>query len=418
MDAQQLRDLVGGVVAQFRDDMAAMDAILAQYDLELLPPVPPTIPVTGTNLQTAINAAPDGATLDLLGAVFPQVITIAKPLTLINGGVVAPAANTDTLVTITGAGVALTDFTVTGDDATTKRGISAQGHGLTLTRVRVTNIGRPGTETQALACWNGSHIVADDCTFYAGSIAILFGGNGTAVQNHVPSDCSFTNCIMGRPLSWKTRFGCKTIFEVKNGRNITVSNSLLENNWEEGPQGHAITITPSNYDNNSPLTIAENIEFSNCQILNVNGGAKAIGYSQHHYGTTSTPASPTLRGNNYRFLNNTFVISKAVNGGQGALLTTQCEPLNILFEGNTHTSDGDALMRVNDARIGNGVLFRNNVRLNPGTYGVFSSAANRGAGFHTQFPPSAEQPSGFTGNTMAQPYHSIFRANFPDNLYQ
>jgi hypothetical protein len=242
-------------------------------------------------------------------------------------------------------------------------------------------------------------------------MAVLFGGNGTAVPNHVPAENSFNNCILGRPIEWKGRFGCKTIIEFKNCRNTKVTNCVLENNWQEGPQGHAITITPSNYDGNSPETITENLLFENNRILNVNGGALAIGYGQHHYGSATKPAQPTGRGNNYRFINNYWEISRRLNGGQGALLTTQCEPLNILFEGNTHYGDGDAMVRVNDSRIGNGLIFRNNQRLYAGTYGIFSPMGARGSNFHVQFLESLME-----GNTFVAA-HSSFKANFPTNTY-
>jgi len=369
------------------------------------------IQVTGDNLRAAISAAPAGSILDLMGKTFPQYIDIDKPLTLVNGGIVAPLPNTNDMVTITGDDVKLRDFTVYGDQATTKNGIVANGKGLDMVRVRVHDIGRPGQETHALVCWNGSHITADDCTFHGGSMAVLFGGNGTAVPNHVPAENHFNNCILGRPIEWKGRFASKTIVEFKNCRNTKFTNCTLENNWQEGPQGHAITITASNYDGRSPLTVTENLTFDNCRILNVNGGVYAIGHGQHHYDMTLDPLEPTLRGNNYQFLNCYWEISKARNGGQGALFTTGYEPLNVLFEGNTHYGDGSAMMRIVDRRLGNGVVFRNNPRLQAGTYGVFGPLGSRGTNYNVQMLDSPMDGNTFVGAD------SIFKRNFPSNTF-
>lgn len=365
----------------------------------------PVINVEG-DLQSAINAASnDGVILDLLGREHTRSIVINKPITLRNGSVRA-SININDLVNITGDNVKLLNFRAIGDGATTKNGIVANGRFLELDNVEVLDIGRPGQETHALITWNGSDIIARNSTFYGGSMAVMAGGAGTTTPNHVPSNISIDNCKLGRPLSWKGRFGCKTIIELKNARNVTVRNSTLENNWQEGPQGHAITLTPSNYDGRSPETTVENVLFDNNRILNVNGGVLAIGYSQHQ------AERPTLHGRNYRFINNEWLISKGINGGQGALVTLGWEPLDVLFEGNSITSDGDALIRVQDSKIVENFTFRNNPRvITPGTYGVFSPVGIRGIGWRTQFINGLIEGNVFTNA------HSIFRANFPLNSY-
>lgn len=362
----------------------------------------PVIPVEG-DLQAAINAASnDGVILDLLGREHvTSTIKIPKTITLRNGSTRA-LPNTNDMFAITGDGVKFEQFKITGD-GTTKNGISANGDTLTLEDTDVLNIGRPGIESHALVTWDGKNITVRGGSLQGGSMAFLSGGTTSSIPNHVPSNILFENVKMIRPLEWKGKYGSKTIMEFKNARNVVVRNCILENNWHEGPQGHAITITPSNH--NNPETIVENVLYENCKIIGVNGGVSALGYSQH-------ADKPTLRGNNYRFVSCEWSIRKSVYGGQGALVTFAQEPLDVQFINNLIDSDGDGLIRCNDSKIIENFKFINNPRVvTPGTYGIVSPLGHRGASWATQFKGGE-----MTGNTFTGA-HSTFRANFPLNTY-
>lgn len=387
------------ILASIEDRLNILRAVT---QLESDPVGIPVIPVEG-DLQAAINAASeDGVILDLLGREHvTSTIKIPKTITLRNGSTRA-LPNTNDMFAITGNGVKFEQFKMTGD-GTTKNGISANGDGLLLEDTHVLNIGRPGIESHALVTWDGQNITVRNSTLQGGSMAFLSGGTASSKPNFVPNNFLFDNVNMARPLEFKGKYGSKTIMEYKNARNVVVRNCLLENNWHEGPQGHAITITPSNH--NNPETIVENILYEGNRIIGVNGGVQANGYSQHL-------DKPTLRGNNYRFINNEWLIRKSVYGGHGALVTFGLEPLDVMFVDNKIDSDGDGLIRCNDSKVIENFKFLNNPRIvTPGTYGIVSPLGHRGASWDVQFKGGE-----MTGNTFTGA-HSIFRSKFPLNTY-
>lgn len=156
----------------------------------------------------------------------------------------------------------------------------------------------------------------------------------------------------------------------------------------------------------SPETTVEDVLIEHNTIQNVGSGVNILGFSQHQ------PTNPTQRGHNFRFLRNTFVLSRAKFGGHGSLMQLGWEPADILWEDNTVTQDGDAFIRAADSKPITGFVFRRNSVNKPGTYGVFTPLGSRGARFLNVFPSGVIEGNTFTGA------NSIFRANFPSNTWQ
>lgn len=387
---------------QLRDLMAAL---VAQYDAERVPPPPePEVIDVTANLQQAIDAAPTGAVLDLGGRTFAGPIVIERSdLTVRLGSLIVPP-NTNDILTLRGANLTFRNLQIVGD-GTTKRGVSAQGVTMLFEDCEIRNIRRAGTESQAVATWDGSGLTMRRCVLEGGSQGFLSGGAATRVSNHVPEDLVFEDCTFTRPLAWRGQgYACKTAFELKNARHVTVRGCTLENVWAEGQTGIAITLTPSSY--GSPDTTVEDVWCFDCTVRNVGGGVSALGYSQHQ------PTRPTRRGHGYHFLNNTWLISKAQYGGQGALLQCGWNPLEIVFSNNNQIdSDGDALIRITDAQPVEQLRVTNNRVRFPGTYGIFAPWGSRGVGFVANCPGSE-----ITGNTFVNA-HSTFRSYFPNNTY-
>ena len=440
MDANQLRLLVGDVVAQFRADMAELDAVLAQYDLEILPPPPPeTLVSTTLELQAALT----DATIDTIriadGVMLSGNFTLARPVRLVSnsGGIVtpnvspaltingdavtveglivesAPGAPTSDLMILTGTLTTLRGMIIRGNGQT-KRGIAVNGVDTLIEDCQILNICRTGQETQAVAGWNYTGLTMRGCVLQGGSTGFLSGGSSPTVPNHVPADVLFENCTFTRPLEWKAfAYACKTGLEIKSGKRFRVLNCTVENVWPQGQTGYAFTFTPSQY-GNSPETIIEDVLVEGCIIRNCGGGLNALGYSQHQ------STLPTLVSRNIRFIGNTFELTRwgtdGISSAHGALMQLGGGgPAQMEWTGNTCTSTGDAFLRTTatvptEMPAIEGFSFTGNT-VYAGTYGVLLDGLNRGAGWATAFPSGA-----MTGNTFTGA-HSIFRTNFPNNVW-
>jgi hypothetical protein len=414
MDAPELRQRLGQFVETFAAHLGELVALVNEYDAELVP-VPPPPPAEilvqpDASLQAVITAAPDGAVLNLQEQAFTGPVTLSRPVTLRNGAIVAPP-NCNDVVNVTGPDVALVDLTIRGD-GTTKRGVAANGIGLLMLRCQVLNICRVGQESQAVASWNGGNITLRECHLEAGSIFMLLGGSSPTIPNHVVHDVLVENCTMSRPEAWRTLgYACKTGFEVKSGRRITVRGCSISNVWLEAQTAWAFTFTPSQY-GNSPENIVEDVLVEGCVITNVGGGVNALGFSQ------SQSTYPTLRSQNIRFVNTDFTISRewarrGTSIPHGSL--TQLGgggPLNMLWAGCTVIQDGDAFLRTSGTDpIANFAM--SSCTIAPvGTYGIWTPVGSRGGAWvATAFPGIGIEDNEFHAA------HSTFRTQFPDNTY-
>jgi len=321
----------------------------------------------------------------------------------------APGASTNDLIAIRKgtARTSLKDVIVEGNGAT-KRGIAANGRDMVFDHIQVKRIGRVGQETQAVAIWDGTGLTIRDSFLEAGSTGFLSGGAVTAVSNHVPADILIERSVLTHPLEWRGKgYVNKTAFECKNCRRVVVRDSTLENVWVDAQTGYAIVLTASQAGSlASPETTVEDVLFEHNTIRNVGSGVNALGFSQH------SATNPTQRGHNFRFLRNTFVISGAQFGGHGSLMQLGWEPADIVWEDNTVTQDGTAFIHVADRKPITGFVFRNNRVSKPGTYGVFTPLGSRGTRFLDMFPGGVISQNTFAGA------NSIFKANFPNNVYQ
>lgn len=363
------------------------------------------IPVEG-GLQDAINAAPEGAVLDLISRTFLEVIVIDKPLTLRNGIIQAPP-NTNDVVTLRGSHINLHDgLIIRGDLGTTKNGINNDAMFVDIDGVQVRNIARVGQESHALVMWNvPGPLSVKHTVLEAGSICFLSGGENPTIPNTIPTGLVFDDVLFTRPVEWRTRdYACKNAFELKCAQDVVVKNSVLENVWTQGQTGSAIVLTPAQY-GNSPETIVQNVLFDNNVIRNAGNGVNALGFTQ------KDPVQfPTRRGNNYKFINNEWQVTRTL-GSQGALVMLGNEPNVVEFTDETVIADGDAFLRVSDKKPIMGFKFLRNSVNKTGTYGVFTPIGNRGAGWLISFPDGVME-----GNTFYSA-NSIFKSNFPNNTY-
>lgn len=363
------------------------------------------IEVNAPPLQAAINSAPVGSILDLKGNSFTEKITIVKSLTLRNGTILAPPS-TDNLVNITSGYVQLKDLVIKGN-LNNKNGIVAHGQKMEFDNINIQDIARVGQESHAIAMWNTSgSLSVKNSRLEAASTSFMAGGAIPTIPNTIATDLYFDNCVFTRKLEWKGKgYAIKNAFELKCARNVTVVNSILENVWKDGQSGYAIVLTPSAAESTaSPLTTVENVLFQKNVIRNVGAGVNALGFTQH-------PEFPTQRGNNYKFIDNQWQITK-LNLGHAGLVMLSWEVKDVVFESNLVVEDGDAFCRFADRKPVEGLVFQGNSINVCGTYGVFAPDGNiRGIGWSTIAPGGIMNSNTFTGA------HTTFKTNFPSNTY-
>jgi hypothetical protein len=371
------------------------------------PPPPTVYTVSPTDdLQTVLDTV-DAEIIDLNQLVISSgYLAVKRKLTLQNGTIEA-TPNVNDMLDIRADDVNIQQVMLRGD-GTTKRGVVVNGKRFVMNQSEIRNIRRLGAECQAMATWNGADIFVSNTVLEGSTQSFMSGGSSPTIPNHVPSNIRFHNCLFTRPYEWlNAGYGCKTIFEVKSGRSIQVTNSILENIRTDGQTGVAITLTGSQY-GNSPENIVEDIEFHSNIIRNASSGVSAIGWSQHQ----DDPTRAMLKGRNYRFINNVWDLSLRLHAGQNALALLGAEVDQVVFTGNDVTLDGGAaFLRITDKRLVTNLHIEENTLRNIGTYGVFSSLGSRGTNWNLQANPGI-----ITGNTISGAT-SLFRTNFPDNVY-
>jgi len=385
---------------------AELAALLARAKAQQQPEPSVLVAQQRDSLQGLLDNLVDVDVIDLNGQAFTiPTLNIRRKIEIRNGTLLAQP-NLNDLVTIADCeGVVLRGLVLRGD-GTTRRGIAANGRNMLFEVVYVEHICRPGTESQAVAIWNGTGLTIRDSFLEGASQSFLSGGAAPTVPNHIPSDILLENCTLTRDTAWRgAGMAVKTGFELKSARLVTVRNCVIENVWVDAQTGWAITLTPSQY-GNSPETVVEDVLFTGNVIRNVAGGANILGFTQH-----TEPTRATQRANNLRFIANTFAISRATNGGHGALMQLGIEPAELVWKNNDITQDGDFL-RTTDKRPILGFRFNGNSVNTTGTYGVFTPLGSRGVGFAAAFP------DGLIADNTFYSAHSTFKTNFPNNVWK
>ena len=253
-----------------------------------------------------------------------------------------------------------------------RRGIAANGRHIVIRDSHISGIRRKGEESQAIAAWaTDGPITIENNYLEAAAENILFGGAGSPLKL-VPANCVVRDNTLSKPMSWrKEGWLVKNLFEIKNGRDITVSGNLMENNWAMGQDGTAVLFTVR--EDNGPATVIENITFEN-NVIRGSGGAVSI------YGSEGSG------GRNLIIRNNLFAdIDKKKWGGSGQFLKISdwdgvtIENNTVLNSGNITTAYGKPVRRF---------VFRNNIVFN-NEYGLIGDDASPGRETLDRYFPNA-----------------------------
>ncbi len=235
-----------------------------------------------------------------------------------------------------------------------RRGIAANGRHINVVNSHISEIKRKGDESQGIAVWasDGPVIIVNNF-IEAAAENILFGGAGSYLKL-VPTDCIVDSNHLSKPLEWLgTDWVVKNLFEIKNGRRITVTNNLMTNNWAMGQDGNALLFTTRA--DNGNATIIEDIEFSGNIVRGSSGGLNILG------GEGAGGHRLTIR-------NNIFDDIGHEKWGGGGNLMKVTDWNGLVIENNTVMNAGS--IAVAYGRPVRGFVFRSNI-IFEGEYGFF-----------------------------------------------
>jgi len=150
------------------------------------------------------------------------------------------------------------------------RGVAANGASLAVINSYIYNIAAVGSDSQAIAAWNSPGPIKIANNFLEGSTEnVMFGGADPSIPNLVNSDIEIRRNHFFKPLTWDpgdasyagTEWQVKDLFELKNAQRVLMEGNLMENNWAQAQDGHAVLFTPRNQEGNCSWCTVSNITF-------------------------------------------------------------------------------------------------------------------------------------------------------------
>ena len=137
------------------------------------------------------------------------------------------------------------------------------------------------------------------------------------------------------PTSAGTLWSVKNIFELKNARNVVVTDNIMENHWKESQPGFAIVLTPRNSNGACTWCGLDNVRFENNIVRNAAAGVNLLGYD--------SPSRPTRQSTNISISGNVFRLDTAL-GGNAWFMQIGDEPKTVAIKHNTVDANGNALV--------------------------------------------------------------------------
>lgn len=270
----------------------------------------PTLVPAGASLQSAIDAAPSGATLQLeSGATYEGAILCTRPIQIVGrdprsiaspvltsrgdtATVVGPSVtfryltvrseNPDaTLITEQGAGTLLHAVTASGDPVRGQhRGILAHGRGSVYRQCVVVDCFLLGRDAQAVAGWDGTEdLLIDGGYFSGGAETILFGGADSTRSDRIPKRLTVQNATLTKRPEWASKgVQVKCALELKAVQGFRMSRCLLEYaGTSEGQGGYLILLTVRNQDGRAPWSCVEDVVIEDTAGRHAGGCVNILG---------------------------------------------------------------------------------------------------------------------------------------------
>jgi hypothetical protein len=156
----------------------------------------------------------------------------------------------------------------------------------------------------------------------ASGMPILFGGAAPKIVGLTPSNVVIQSNHMTRPLAWKGLYAVKNLLEIKHGRNFSIKQNLLENNWAAAQDGYGVLFTVRTCESGDySWAVVDNIDFRENVVRNTPQGVNILGQDYHRApcakpGTGTISASGTsVFGSGTKFLTELKPTDKVVAAG-------------------------------------------------------------------------------------------------------
>ena len=281
-----------------------------------------------------------------------------------------------------------------------KRGVSLNSAVTTIVNSYIANIWADDQDSQAIAGWNGpGPFTITNNYLEASGENFMLGGSDPSIPNLVPSNITFTQNYLSKPLAWEqTNVIVKNLLELKNAQNVTIDSNILENNWVAEQSGYAVVFTPRNQDGTAPWTVVQQVRFTNNIVRHVASGVNILG--------TDTDQTSQLT-NDILIRNNLFYDVSSNYGGDGRFLLIS-GGTSVTIDHNTVIQDGVTAVYAYGPPV-TGLTFTNNILPDYGLAIIGDSADPGNDTIWTYFPGAT-----MLGNIIAGSDPSVY----PDgNMY-
>jgi len=241
-----------------------------------------------------------------------------------------------------------------------RRGIALNSAATVIRNSYISGFGFPEQETQGICGWTGTRDVKILNNYIEGGAEnIMFGGADIDNAELIPTNIEIRGNHLNKPRSWATTATVKTLFELKNAKNVTFAGNYLENNWK----GSAFRVTVRNQDGGSPYSTIEDVVIRDNFVHGTGDGINILGKDDVH-------PSGTLR--RLTIENNIFVdVVGENNGFDGSGYFIQItDGEGITIANNTVFNRGN-IATIYDT-IPRGFVMRDNI-VGVGAYGVHAA---------------------------------------------
>jgi len=263
-----------------------------------------------------------------------------------------------------------------------RRGIALNSASTTITGCYISEIKAIGFEAQAIGGWNGPgpFTITNNYLEAAGE-NVMFGGSDPSIPNLVPGGITITGNKLSRPVAWRgQKWEIKNILELKNARKVTITDNILENNWQAAQAGFAVLFTVRNQNGRCDWCQVEDVVFERNVVQHSGGGISILGHDDER-------KSEQTR--NIAVRNNLFLdIDNEHWGGSGYFMLLTGAPRDIVVDHNTiiqpHSS---GFVQVEGPPIA-GFVFTNNI-VRQGAYGIMGTNHAPGADTIRAYLPAA-----------------------------
>jgi len=261
-----------------------------------------------------------------------------------------------------------------------QRGIALNSAETTISNSYISEIHYIGTDSQAVAGWNGPGPFRIINNYLEGAGEnVMFGGADPAGEVFIPSNIEIRWNHVFKPLSWKVghaayagkHWTIKNLFELKNAKNTIIDGNVFENNWTDGQSGIPILFTARNQEGTAPYSVVVSATFTNNVVKNAEGGVHILRTDTESRGAITSDIT---------IANNVF------DGITGSFMTIINNPNNVTVVHNTvfKTSNIASLdSRAEDPKA-TGLIVRDNL-FSEGNYGIHGSAVGEGTVGVTKF---------------------------------